>query len=140
MVKTMTLCAFNYIHSFSRVSNHVFHLTTKQKKWYLYKSFLNLFITNKVKIVKIYDVVFDWSVGGNDIPQCRHFMKMNPGFNIHIVDEPRTLRFDHDYHYNFKQVAIDGIAESGVSFRIEEHYRMTNTSGGSCFYVFSETV
>ena len=67
-------------------------------------------------------------------------MTMNPGFNIHIVDEPSTLKFDPDYHYNIKQVAIDGIAESGVSFRIEEHYRMTNTFDGSCFYVFSETV
>ena len=97
-------------------------------------------ITNKVKIVKAYDVVYDWSVGGNEIRQYRHFMKMNPGFKIHIVDEPRTLKFDPDYHYNFKQVAIDGIAESGVSFSIEEHYRMTNTFDGSCFYVFSETV
>ena len=81
--------------------------------------------------MKTYDVVYDWSVGGNDIPQYRHFMKMNPGFKIHIVDEPRALKFDPDYHYNFKQVAIDGIAESGVSFRIEEYYRMTNTSAMS---------
>ena len=97
-------------------------------------------IMNKVEIVKTYDVAYDWSVGANEIRQYRHFMTMNPGFKFHTVKEPRTLKFDHDYHYNIKQVAIDGIAESGVSFRIEEHYRMTNTSGGSCFYVFSETV
>ena len=38
--------------------------------------------------MKTYDVVYDWSAGGNAIRQYRHFMTINPGFKIHIVEEP----------------------------------------------------
>ena len=38
--------------------------------------------------MKTYDVVYDWSVGDHEIQQYRHFMTMNPGFKIHIVEEP----------------------------------------------------
>ena len=89
---------------------------------------------------KTYDIAYDWSVGGNEIRQYRHFMDMNPGFKFHVENEPSTLEFDTDYDYNVEQVTVDGVVESGVSVRIKEHYRRNNTSGGSCFYVFSETV
>ena len=88
----------------------------------------------------MYDIAYDWSVGGNEIRQYRHFMKMNPGFKFHIVKEPSTLKFDPDYQYNVTRVTIDGIADGGVSVRVNEHYRMNSTLGGSCFYVFSETI
>ena len=82
---------------------------------------------------------YDWSVGGNEIRQYRQFMWVNPHFRLKLVDEPITLEFDPNYYYNVKHVGTDVIAENGVSVSIEERYRKTTTSGGSCFYVFSET-
>ncbi|KAK2153992.1 hypothetical protein NP493_2237g00004 [Ridgeia piscesae] len=66
-------------------------------------------------------------------------MWQNPHFRLKLVDEPITLEFDPNYYYNVKHVGTDVIAENGVSVSIEERYRKTTTSGGSCFYVFSET-
>ena len=82
---------------------------------------------------------YDWSVGGNEIRQYREFMWKNPHFRFKLVKEPTTLKFDPNYYYNVEHVGTDGIAANGVSVSIEERYRKTTTSGGSCFYVFSET-
>ena len=82
---------------------------------------------------------YDWTVGGNEIRQYQEFIWMNPNFTLKLVQEPRTLEFDPKYYYNVEHVGTDGIAANGVSVSIEERYRKTTTSGGSCFYVFSET-
>ena len=96
-------------------------------------------ILTKHRRRKIDQSTYDWSVGGNEIRQYRQFMWQNPHFRLKLVDEPITLEFDPNYYYNVKHVGTDVIAENGVSVSIEERYRKTTTSGGSCFYVFSET-
>ena len=86
-----------------------------------------------------YRNAYDWSVGGNEIRQYRRFMETNPDFKFTIVTETTSLEFDPNYDYDVKHVDIDGTAGNGVSVSIEERYRKTKTSGGSCFYVYSET-
>ena len=88
----------------------------------------------------MYDASYDWSVGGNEIRQYETFMKMNPDFDFHVVSNASTLQYDPGYSYNVKQVEIGTVGQSrGVCVRIDERYKKTSTSGGSCFYAFSET-
>ena len=88
----------------------------------------------------MYDTGFDWSVGGNEIRQYEHFIKMNPDFVFHVDINASTIQYDPRYSYNVKQVDIGTVGQSrGVCVRIDERYKTTRTSGGSCLYAFSET-
>ena len=88
----------------------------------------------------IYSTGYDWSVGGNEIRQYEHFMKRNPYFEFLVVSNASTLQYDRHYRYDVKRIETDTTGKSlGVCVRIDERYNKTSTSGGSCFYAFSET-
>ena len=65
---------------------------------------------------------------------------MSPYFVFHVNINASTIQYDPRYSYNVKQVDIGTVGQNrGVCVRIDERYKTTRTSGGSCLYAFSET-